>query len=344
MASFTKKWRLWTAVAVCLLLAAALHSGFSSRSLWSCNDTGPGQLLEGHRFPVQGLAFAPDGTTLTSVAGLMGSFRGEVEVIVWDVQTGKPGPVRTESFGERRVLTLAPDTRTLATAGSDRLVRLWDPVGWREQARLGQPLPLVCALVFSRDGKLLATADHENKVRIWDALTGQLKSSCQEPSQLVNSLAFAPGGAVLAASSTVGPVYLWDVTSGEERAVFPSQGCPVWALAFSPDDRWLATGDARGIVKVWDVAARSERVSLATSDEKVFLNEVSALVFSPDGRTLAVALGRTVQLWDVATGKRLACLEGHEGKVICLAFSPDGALLASGSYDRTVRIMKILDE
>jgi WD40 repeat protein len=89
------------------------------------------------------------------------------------------------------------------------------------------------------------------------------------------------------------------------------------------------------------MASRTQRATLAVAEDQAAGNEAAALAFSPDGRMLAVAVARSVQLWEVATGRLVAKLRGHERKVTCLAFAPEGRWLASGSYDTTVRLWDV---
>lgn len=112
---------------------------------------------------------------------------------------------------------------------------------------------------------------------------------------------------------------------------------PVVAVAFDPKGKLLATG-AYGRVVLWDIATgRPTRVLRSV------LGAVHDVRFSHDGTLLAVAGGQPsakgdLRLFTVADGKLKAVLAGHEDVVASVAWRPDGRQLASGSYDRTVRI------
>jgi WD40 repeat protein len=328
------KWKLLVpgaVAAVCLTLLFLLPRGAGPRA-----DRVQPLTLEGHRLPVQALAFAADGATLTAAGYLPQDPRGW-EVTVWDVRTGQPAAPRAEHAGAVRCLALAPGGRSLAVAGQDHSLWLWEASATKGR-RLGEHGRHVDALSLSADGGWLAAADAAKAITLWDVAGGRPRACGQEAPAFVRTLSFSPDGTVLAGSGLDHTVWLWDTATGAERGILRGHGSAVMALAFSPDGRRLAAGDLRGVVRLWDVNARSERAALETVADQVFLNDVTALAFAPDGQTLAVAVGQSVQLWDTRAGRRVASLKGHAGKVTCLAFAPDGTRLASGGHDRTVRV------
>jgi WD40 repeat protein/tRNA A-37 threonylcarbamoyl transferase component Bud32 len=166
----------------------------------------------------------------------------------------------------------------------------------------------------------------------------------------VRSVAFSPDGRRLATAGgqagKPGEVKVWDLATGQELFACSGPAGPFWSLAFSPDGRRLAVGGSAGKggeVKVWDADSGRPLLSLPCDSGPVW-----GLAYSPKGDRLAGATGKVapgglpapgeLQLWDTTTGQKLPSLRGHSALVYCVAFSPKGGRLASGSYDGTVKI------
>jgi WD40 repeat protein len=111
---------------------------------------------------------------------------------------------------------------------------------------------------------------------------------------------------------------------GQLGADYPG---PVQVIAFSPDSTLLACSTYDNVY-MWDVRSRRRRWSHKLTAQD--------LAFSPDGETLVVA-GRDVVFFDLK-GEQQAALKGHAGGTTCVAYSPDGTLLASGGKDGVVRV------
>ena len=115
---------------------------------------------------------------------------------------------------------------------------------------------------------------------------------------------------------------------------------PVVAVAFHPDGKMLVSG-AYGRATVWDLRT-GQPIKVLTS----VLGAVNDLRFSPDGKLLAVAGGQPsakgdLRLFTVEDWKLRAVLAGHDDVVASVSFRSDGKMLASASYDRTVRTWNV---
>src|SRR5436305_204336 len=92
--------------------------------------------------------------------------------------------------GSVRSLTVSPDGKLLASAGGDKVVRVWDVATGKETAVLKGHTDCVFSLAFSPDGKLLASGGLDNKVRLWDMATGK-ETATFGHKQEVQSVAFS---------------------------------------------------------------------------------------------------------------------------------------------------------
>jgi WD40 repeat protein len=179
--------------------------------------------------------------------------------------------------------------------------------------------------------------------------------------QIVTSVAFSPNGKLLVTCDAGGPAEIWDPASAQRVTTLAARGgsgsegqCSSpgqsggQTAAFSPDGAILATGNSNDSVSLWSVATWH---LIATLTDPVINNPssngpspgVTALAFSPDGTTLAVADNDgNSYVWNVAAHRLVATLTDPEsGGVKQVAFSPDGKTLVAGDANGSAYLWEV---
>ena len=128
-------------------------------------------------------------------------------------------------------------------------------------------------------------------------------------------------------------VRVWDAMTGEEVIRLTNPGEDVSVLAFSPDGQRLLTVHGVNEIRLWD---------LTTGDELFILKGrfFSCVAFSPNAARIATG-GDAIEIWNASNGARLRTLRGHNGRVLSIAFTPDGKRIVSGSKDQTVKLWEV---
>ncbi|WP_338898520.1 helix-turn-helix domain-containing protein [Streptomyces sp. TG1A-60] len=277
------------------------------------------------------VAFSPDGRTLAT------STRDRTAQL-WDLDTGSVLASVKSSTGVVSSLAFDSDGKTLATGTEDGTVQLWNVADGKRRTTLTSASSRVESLAFAPDGKTLAAGSYDSTVRLWDLATGRVESTLTGHNSPVTAVAFSPGGHGLATGDEADSfgggdvgVRLWNVATNRPRATMAVPGGSLEFVAFGPDGDTIVTssvrttadfGDITSTVRLWDTATRRSR---ATLDEG--LTHVGPVLFSPDGRTLALTDEVEAQLWDVRTRRPRTTLPGRF--VNGMAFSPDGRTLVT---------------
>ena len=344
-----KEWEIKEA-----LFSSSSHfvvAGGKEWAVWSPGDTKPRKVPHLHVSFPDSVAFSQDGKKVAAGFVWYGS------TLLWDIANPMQPPTFFKISDDPHAVSVSTSEKIHSTAFAydENSVKITVKIGETDENTtsmtftLPDPEAVVTAAAHAPLRHLIACADSKGHLYVWDMRSGDVRCVLTHTLPLegnwdddkISRLIFSQDGKHLVSvpSSSGTMANLWDIDTGKEIPEFRVN--PVYTVAFSPCGHKIACGMLNQI-RLWDINSCRTLLTLPHTHPSCYPR---ALAFSPCGQYFAsgawwhrgVETEKVpIRLWEVATGENIATFWGHPTDVQDLAFSPDGTLLASGSFDGTI--------
>ncbi|KAL6939229.1 U3 snoRNP protein [Hanseniaspora osmophila] len=236
--------------------------------------------------------------------------------------------------------TFHPQTNLLVVGFSNGEFRLYDMPHFTLIQQLSMGQNAVQTVAVNKTGEWLAFGSMklgQLLVYEWQSESYILKQ--QGHFDTMRSLCYSPDGSRIVTASDDGKIKVWDVVSGFCLATFDEHQAAVTGVQFAKKGQVLFSSSLDGTVKAWDLI-RFRNFRTFTATDRI---QFSCLAVDPSGEVVVAGSQDSfdIHIWNVQTGLLLDTLAGHEGPVSCLAFSQENSVLASASWDKTIRIWNV---
>jgi WD40 repeat protein len=311
---------------------------------------------QAHTDGVTAMAYSPDPRT----PYLLVTGGADNVLCFWDARTAHSLRTLGATSTELSDISYAPDGKTIATAGSNGTVQVWNirtgALLWTD--RNDKP---ACEVEFSRDGHVLNTryefGTSGTLITRWNPVNGARLAAWNihpvNQAYNVNAAALAPDAATVAGACDDGLIRLWNTRDLSVRQNSRGHVGAIVNVIYSADGSMLLSSGQDHTVRLWRAAGTAPPITLGRGS-----GVARALAFSPDGTRAAAAYmvddsvramepvrdyaaarpECEVRLWDTRSGTLLRMFRSHGWHLTSLRFSPDGRRLAGATWNDGVQI------
>jgi WD40 repeat protein len=285
---------------------------------------------------LEAVALSPDGRAVFTAESSLVENEFRTTIRRWETGTGQQLAAYHVGKGIISALAISPDGRSLVGQDSDGTLKSWETGYGKFLGQLCVPRGGYRTIAYSPDGRYLLTGGGDQSARLWEVSTGRLSGPPLYHRAVIQAVGFSPDGKIILTGDAQKTIRTWAVAQGPALDNEFPHNMPVRSVAFSPDGQTVATGSFDRKARLWDIR-QGRRWELPHG------TLIDPVLFSPDGRLLLTAafMSDSAVLWDIATGQPREPRLKHNKHVAALAFSRNGELAATGSYDGTARIWDV---
>ncbi|KAI9027966.1 quinon protein alcohol dehydrogenase-like superfamily [Hyaloraphidium curvatum] len=295
---------------------------FKVRPVTRCTSS-----MEGHTEAVLSCHFSPDGSQLATGSG-------DTTIRIWDVHTETAQSVLRGHTNWVEVVAWSPDGNLLASGGMDNTVRIWDP---KTGKQLGDALKghrqCVTSVAWepihmNANCNRLATASKDATVRVWDTTLRRLLFTLGGHTQPVMCVKWGGEGLIYTASRDK-TIKVWDARDG--KLVRSLEGHAHWVnhLALSTES----------VLRTGSFDERSRRYTTKEEAQAVAKERYEKAKGPKPERLVSCSDDFTMFIWEPSTSKKpIARMTGHQQPITHVSFSPNGLLIASSSFDKSIKL------
>jgi WD40 repeat protein len=287
----------------------ATVSNDKTARLWDVNNGKLQQIFKGHEDIVRKVVFSPNGQTIATVSD-------DKTVRLWDINNDQLQQLFTGCTN----IVFSPNGQQIAIVSDDKTVRLWNVENDQLQQVLRGHSDIVRNVVFSSGGQQIATASDDKTARLWDVDNGQLRYVLEGHTDIVRNVVFSPDNQQIATISDDRTARLWAVNNGQLLKLLKEKENE--NLLFSPFGFHNFISDPKYLRQVQGIISKknfshaifnSKHPQIITVFENLvqlwdtntykllaqryLYDSVSDVIFSPDGKKIAMASGNKIHLW-----------------------------------------------